>query len=170
MSKRSIDSQIGIIVLSLVVLAIFNTNLRPGISEEQAQYNQWLASVEATSPNLPPVALRLWRTDDAAGPDWKLKSSSDAQLSEHILRLLQLVREAELFSKEKIAKPGFEQGFINLEIEGLERHFLARVPEAFIRSNIRAQNLLRLFQEYSSAASDRNLVQGPASGEEKTSL
>jgi len=139
-----------------IVIMLVAVNLRggPAKSSLQAQYEIWLmqkepelsapANPEAPDPG---ISLRLISREKGQEGDYRLAGTAGDR--QKLLRLLQLVREANLFSLSKW-KTGMENWpGISLMISEGERTFRTQFSFEDVEDNLPARNLLKLLQIYS---------------------
>jgi hypothetical protein len=148
------------ICLGLAVIAVLlaiNLSKTPAKSIQQAEFEMWLMGQEELleqaghQPDfVSPVTLRLFSLAPDKNVDYRLSASSTLG-ARRALRLLQLIREADLFSASKWeTDPGIWPGF-SLLIEDGQRVFKTQLRDREIEDNIPAKTMLKLFQVYALA-------------------
>ena len=165
--KQSIAAFLALLALYLFSLA----GVRPERSPSQRQFDEWLtvrerqlgnlASHMATdkpspqpsaSAKLPALSFRMYTPDTGDLRQFELGPSADPMQSTRILRLLQLMRESDIFSLGQRDKGQADIAVVAITVQDGEQKFFTRFQESDIRSNTKALLLLKLALEYSELA------------------
>ena len=169
MDFNSPKSKILALVLFVAVLAVFAHFQRPIRSAAQSDFDGWLTQREQAiahaaaklsaaqdrsvlSQEYPAIQLDLFDSGQAPERTFRLSPASQELNLHKILRLLQLMREADIFSlSEKLNLPSpmtAPSPVIVITVAHKTAGYRAKFRESDIRGNIQAHLLLKLFQEY----------------------
>lgn len=155
----------------LVMLVAFNIGGRPYKTIAQAEFDGWMLSrqvelhgdKEIPAEKLPAIAMHI-RNDAVLGTiDWSLSARNDPAAAEKIVRLLDLVETAEMFSLPQ-APSDSGSALISIEVIDQQKTFKTQFLKSAIENNTQAELLLKLFQVYAltspQATLQSNLAQG----------
>jgi hypothetical protein len=149
-------SKPAVIACAIVAVLLFFFNGRSARFEtvEQRNFEQWLEVQDrperTTAPASAPVtnlvvSLSGKRALDEPPIRWELRSSEGEEARERALRILQMAREANLFS---IGVSSVGEIGLTLEVQEEGRVFRTVITDQITATNLRVATLLRLFQEY----------------------
>lgn len=152
MKDRRKTFKIITILALLVVIVIFNSGNRRGKSDTQNAYEAWFAPIERNAalghPIEPLPRLTLVAHGDKPGVSQSfIVPQPGAGDSSQILRLLQLVRETDVFSSTPAAAGSSE---FTLVVEQGDTRFNASVSRELLQSNVKLGSLFTLLREYAS--------------------
>jgi hypothetical protein len=141
------------IAAGILFLIIFNLAQDPGPTEAQKDLDQWVSALWAArnkEGTLPPtVSLRLKSVGSEDAINWSISATS-SETSDRILRLIELAREASPKGLAEAAPSEVSQSLsrdeLLLSMEGEGRTFIAKIPREEFESNIKIQNMVKLFQ------------------------
>lgn len=141
-----------IILFCFILFAFvsFVITRRPPESVVQNDFASWLANVESKSPDLgdTPISLKITGKTQEKVMAWQLTTlgGRDSENNEHVLRLLGLVREANLLSRDR-----GENGEFQINVNSGETHYQASFNINDVKGNLPLGNLLKLAEIYSTA-------------------
>lgn len=141
------------LLAAFLLLVLFNARTAEVDTVEQRQYEAWLSERDRTatpeqSETLPQnlvVSLIGVRRIGEPPITWQLRSIDSENARERALRILQMAREANLFTVG--GKVSSDAGLV-LEIQEGERKFTVGITPQVVEQNLRVATMLRLFQEY----------------------
>lgn len=146
LSTRTV-ARIVVVVVAAIIFILFNASFRSERAPLQNDFDSWLQSTKktiATSIETAPpivVALRSERPEFAA--DWSMSLAAGTD-PERLMRLLDLAREANIFSKATSR----EEKPLRLSVTDGSREFVATLSPSDITNDVATGNLIRLFQLY----------------------
>jgi hypothetical protein len=165
-------------VLFIVALIFFNKSQSPLKSKEAREFERWLSDTEeillsgrreslATSledadltqvedtaeekselPNSPVVKLTIQFSDGTL----KTFEVGEDSSTQQALRILQLIRETDIFSAEQSSEPAGKDPLLIVEVSDQHNRFIRSVRYSTISTNPSTGVLLKLFQLYSDPA------------------
>ncbi len=156
-----------ITAIALILIALlFAHSQRPERSQQQNDFDSWLSVKEqtlseiasdsksaratsalgGTSP-LPTLSLKMALPESGEVRSYVLGSRSTPEQSSKILRLLQLMREADIFSEGSTSGNSDSSG-ITISIKDGTVSFQSSLPPKTVQSNLKTMLLLRLFKEF----------------------
>lgn len=139
---------VGPIVLGCICAAIFNWyHFKPGKAATQLHFEQWLSSYEARIDEselseIPKISVEL--VSDPNSLNFSVRSEDTQDKHDQMLRLLQLTREADLFSLDNSAS----SSDFKLTLKIGSKTFVSSLLNDDIISNVPAENLFQLLQIY----------------------
>ncbi|MBX7144047.1 MAG: hypothetical protein K1X79_06315 [Oligoflexia bacterium] len=148
-------ARILLLIFTLALFVFVNRGPQQAKSALQISYDAWLAtlrdSIESQDSNLQKPALRIEFSSSypELQANWSLASTGNNDNERKILRLMELVSEASLFSLEQLSSTK-QTPALTLGIEGGSRRFDTRFSRAAIDRNVTAQSFLKLFEFYAS--------------------
>jgi len=152
-SRRVLQVVVG--VLAVIALIVFNRSQpREVRTPAQISFDGWLvefrervkqARAAASAP--PPIVVKLTSPAPGAAPELSFALTTDTFVDK-MLRLLELTREANLFSRY----PGNDAAKWVFSIEDGASTFAASLSYKAVESDVQAANLLKLLQVYSQLA------------------
>ncbi len=166
MHKRDWRNLVAVLLASFVVIWLYDQFTQPLVSEAQADYEEWIGSVEKSFiasrfQNFPFVRIRLC----TGGQEqcYKIETTSEYESRAQVLRILSQVRESRFFNAASRA-PQKKGKHMSIEIESEGNVFRAAVPFSFVETNVKAQLLLKLFQLFADAHPARGYAAIPQRG------
>jgi hypothetical protein len=149
-------------LFGVMALVAFNLG-QPGIQTDNAiAFNDWYQSasgkllpnseISETDLNL---HIKISARDPSLGAaptEWILPASSlrEPEERENTGRVLQLIRESNVFGFTPISDPERSQSVIALDVKDGDQSFSIAVPYNVIEKNIQLKNLLKLLDVYST--------------------
>ncbi|MDC0358421.1 hypothetical protein OAO01_06360 [Oligoflexia bacterium] len=148
----------AVIVTIAVVLYVYNSNLGPQKSAMQREYETWLQGTEvdlfyrrSSKEATPRITIKLLSSLPTMPGTWTLALSpknDSKSMRDKIIRILQLVREADLFARKD--RPQQLDQMLTFVIEGSGKTFQSYIFKDDTKSNVRLQTLMRLFKIYTA--------------------
>ena len=147
--------RLGLFAAAALLLVFFNLRSGKVTSVEQREFEAWLSAQDdpmkpvedAPLPSSVTVSLNGYRRLGDPPIAWQLRSADGPEARDRALRILQMAREANLFSVTD--RPGPEVPLV-LEIQEGDKIFRAGISDAIVERNMRVATMLRLFQEYAT--------------------
>ena len=138
---------------ALICLIIFNLKNPSGPSARIRAYDAWLGVVERNEVDAEgkplPVSISLVSKDSQNPFTWSLSADTVAK-RRTIVRILQLLREAEIETLYPLAKdahsPVADDGILLLTTKNETGAFYAEIPPRKVKDSIQLQNMIKLFQ------------------------
>ena len=170
-ARRSI-----VAVFTLTLLIAVNSTARPSKSERESQFESWLKQTEPlldsadnAPAGVPLIIVRVNAARNGQPIKWELSSSNDSiERNDQMVRLLNLMREANVFSKNDSPNANPTENFL-ISVEDARSSFKASLGPKELEQNIPAQNLLKLFEVYSSTAPSNAMAKNVPSTSDSTS-
>lgn len=142
-----------LLLAAFVLLVLFNVRTADVDTVEQRQYEAWLSERDQTAipeqseilPQNLVVSLSGVRRVGEPPITWQLRSIDGENARERALRILQMAREANLFTVG--SKASTDAGLV-LEIQEGEKKFSVGITPEVVEQNLRVATMLRLFKEY----------------------
>jgi|GEM_PF-5802055 len=168
------SAKIVLLGLIVLVLILFSYTLPAPRSPLQQSFDEWLkqeetllndmashpeaqnaANFESAGQKLT-VSLQVAPQPPDLVKNIELTLSAEPRQAANILRLLELMREADIFSiGERAGVKATDRPRVSLNVSHASGTFTAHFEEADIRENVPAQLLLKLFNEYSQQPRER---------------
>ncbi len=126
-------------VISLALFVIFNATLGRERSELQSDFDEFVESYASVKPQ---QAIRLELKEN--GGSFVIDGRPDQD--EAAYRALNLMREANIFSRASQVGDAKDAVRIVVSAGSGRREFSVEIPRSEFKRDIRAQNLLRLFE------------------------
>lgn len=150
-NPRNLKVRLGYFAGSLLLLLIFSiTHLPVQRGIVQREFDQWVGEIEPRlrNPGLtetppPSVVVEVESPSSSLHLRLALSPSDTSETSERMARILEMAREANLFSP-----PSRPQGKITLKIETEKRVFAVQFDPADIANNSPAQSMIKLLDLY----------------------
>jgi hypothetical protein len=150
-NPRNLKVRLGYFAGSLLLLLIFSiTHLPAQRGLVQREFDQWVGEIEPrlrnpglTETPAPSVVVEVESPSSALHLRLALNPSATTETSERMARILEMAREANLFSP-----PSRPEGKITLKIETEKRVFAVRFNPADITNNAPAQSMIKLLDLY----------------------
>ena len=139
------NSKSKLVLLALIVLTVLVYNWNEGSRKSSAQldFEKWLNAVEPelapSNESIPQLSLSL------VNRDLNLNLIVDRDNRDKVLRLFQLLREANLFSLHGLAATPDK---FQLKISSKNKEFQIAFDKNQIKKNMPARNFLKLLQLY----------------------
>ncbi len=145
--------KIAAILVTVLLLVVFNLTRRPLESEKTRGYDAWLKGVEEMAKiagsdpaATPEITISLSSRADDASLNWKfstIKGSEYQENNDRVLRLLELIRTSQVLEGSR--SPGAE---LHLTVTEKEKTFVAYFERSDAARNVSLGNFLKLFQIY----------------------
>ena len=143
----------------LILVALFARTLPSARSETQREFDQWLeareqvyvaAAQRTPAPggeqvNLPMVSLEAVPAEGNSPARFSLGQGADP---EHMLRLLMLMRDANIFTIGDKSEQEEGPGSYTVRVQEGEEVFQSRFGQSDIESNVQARTMLKLFEQF----------------------
>lgn len=126
------------IIVSLILLLVFEVSILRGRSEAQLEFDQTVEDI-LHGASRHSVALEL---QHATGSLWVFGNTSE---SEEVLRVLNLMSAADIFSKGSRERGSGGYRF-TVRIDDGGREFSVWIARSELERDLRARNLLKIFQ------------------------
>lgn len=154
MSQFFKSNRIIIVLAVVAVLIAFNLQTSSTKSKLETDFETWLESYE----NLPSEAranagaahVTIKSKIPAFQISWQLQEGNDSSANDKLRRILDLLREANLYSVGKVTDVSESSDGLVLTAGDAKNVFRVMLSEDDILSNVKAQNMLKLFQIYSA--------------------
>jgi hypothetical protein len=146
-------------ILAVAALLVFNIGRDVATSEQQAQFDDWctlaVPSIEATQAGSAAIA-DIHVTVSVAGAQrnqWTIPTTSlaDAEERSRLVRVLQLLKESQVFGLRGLKEVGPADQVITITVSDKGRSFQTTVPYGTTNRNIQLQNLLTLLEVFASS-------------------
>lgn len=128
----------------------------PVISSAQVEFERWLSAREEQSRLSPeafqagsPVVLRIVSPSPNRYLSIQLRSSSRSE-TERVFRILELLREANVFSTSAWHSDEMKWPGISIVIEDGGRTFKTQLGEQDIQTSVRLKTMLKLLEHYAA--------------------
>jgi hypothetical protein len=167
-------------ILLAVIIAgfyFFGDTLRPLQTSLQHEFDTWLsgeqehlksavrfaadkaeteassgAKTSASAVNLPTLEVRIRQPGNGTEEVYRVAPSSDPSRPQHLLRLLDLMKEAGVFDANRGSGITSEsEAVLHFRVNGPDRNFESSLTASDVEGNIAALLLLKLFREFSKA-------------------
>jgi hypothetical protein len=163
-ARRSI-----VAALTLLLLIAVNSTARPGKSDSETKYESWLQQTESlldstdNSPaGVPLVIIRATANKDGRPIKWELTSSNETLTrNDQLVRLLDLMREANVFGKKDFV-PIDQPGHFVISVEDAKSSFKATLGPKDLEESLPARNLLKLFEVYATTDPNKAFAKNSA--------
>jgi hypothetical protein len=173
MSKARV-SKLVLVAALLAGFYFFGETLRPLQSSLQHEFDTWLsgeqehlksavrfaadkaetdasgAKTSASAANLPTLEVRIRQPGTELEELYRVAPNADPSRPQHLLRLLDLMKEAGVFDANRGA--GIEsssEAVLHFKVAGPDRNFESSLKASDVEGNIAALLLLKLFKEFS---------------------
>lgn len=138
----------------LLLISLVNLHYRKPVSSDQKLFDSWVNEIRETfydSPEDDSVRASISAIAIAADGSiiWRLDANPEQVNGSRLIRILNLVSEARLFSTSELAGPEPGQLQVQIKISSGERRFETRINQPELTKNIRATTMLALLREYS---------------------
>ncbi|RIL10837.1 MAG: hypothetical protein DCC75_03505 [Proteobacteria bacterium] len=163
------DKRALAIIGCLLLVVLFGPSIGDRRSELQREFDKWLStaqpkfadyvndddeiddkSKEQAVAEIPALKLSFRETPEAPFVQYELIPSGDPQRDGQILRILELVKEANLFSLSASPLPEADGAVAVLTVKRKDGEISGAISDKEVEESIRAQLLLRLFAEYAA--------------------
>lgn len=146
LSTRMVARLIVIIVATILFIA-FNASVRSERAPLQHEFDSWLQLTRETlatsTETAPPVTIALSSERPELVADWRISLAEGGNV-EQLLRILDLAREANVFSKTA----SLDSQPLRLSVTDGSREFVATLSPGDIAGDVATGNLIRLFKLY----------------------
>lgn len=149
---RSPSTKIVAALLTVLFLIVFNLNHRTGPSKAQQEFDLWANTIVSGESNAG-TALPSFRLEIISGESqakWILAPDGTQKTGERILRLLELSKEADVFSVSENDAAKTKDQAVRVGIEASERQYSMVFNKETVKNNLKIGLLLRLIKEYGS--------------------
>ena len=145
--------KIAIIALTVIALIVFNRSSVSVKSAEQVDFESWLVGVEKVFQSAEPlpetegvITVRVKSEIRSRPFEWTLSSSnSSPDQNDKLLRILALLRESNVFTGP-LGSRSTNSNRIQIDVNQGQRSFSALITEEDVALNVKAQNMLKLFE------------------------
>lgn len=155
LSKQQL--KVAAALLTALLIVWFNVNRISGKSRMQEEFEMWLGTFDRphlSGENIAGVEVSV-KGDATANPpiNWQLATGNEVQ-NERVLRILQLAREGNLFTRgRKPEPPDSAPGRSELDLtvaQGTYR-FSTRIPRTELETSPQAMLFLKLFDQFQAS-------------------
>jgi hypothetical protein len=168
MNLKSPRMKLAGVLIVLLVILLFSRSLPPSRSEQQQGFDKWLeakekvlneisahaldetrgARLNAADP-MPVLTLQFVNQKEAGPASYKLVTTGSSKSIEKALRLLQLMREADLFSiGDRSDFSRQSERYVLVTVQDGDTLFKSSIREGDLGGNMQALLLLKLFKEF----------------------
>ena len=145
-------ARIFVVLAAVVLFYAINSKHPTPKDPRQVEFERWLAPIESAPSPLQaklqedPIHVALSSDYPEFQADWKL-STTGGPADAHVMRILQLAREGNLFSLG-LGVPADASPAIRLNIEREKQKFALLFTREDVTKNLQAQSVLKLFEVY----------------------
>lgn len=171
MRRHILKRNLILLAVLAAALVLFRQTLPGSRSALQLSFDQWLEQKEnflstlasqpsqhaspnedSNMPQMPELRLELAPGTNVAAVNLKLPPAAEVKHAQQILRLLQLMREADVFSlSQQTTSNSLKHPRVTMQVKDNGQTFISQFNASAIKDNLKAQLLLRLFNEYAQA-------------------
>lgn len=145
-STRTV-ARLIVIIVAAILFIVFNASVRSERAPLQHEFDSWLQltreTIATSTETAPPVTISLSSERPELVADWRISLAEGGDVAE-LLRILDLAREANIFSKTASR----ESQPLRLSVTDGSREFVAALSPSDIAGDVAMGNLIRLFKLY----------------------
>ena len=142
-----------LLTVVLMFVALNKGSSTPPKTVQQANFESWLTAFEtdvrrSENPQMliPAVRLSLSSEDQSAPFSFQISNNDSAESAERLVRLLDLLEEAQVFNTYRWEGDGSEKA--KIVVDTGKETFRAHLPLPAGNLDVRVQTMLKLFQLY----------------------
>ncbi len=156
MNIKSARAKLLAVILTVIMLLLYNLTGRSLKTTVQSDFESWLANIdeqlrkkEVSAEQVPLIVVDI-RSGSERPINWQIGMSDRLEVRERVLRILHLIDEGNALALSPSRFASSSAALISISIKDDKTEFKAQFNSTDIDSNTKLQLMLRLLKEYSA--------------------